>query len=96
MSIQFPQPVERVLKLGAAGFVGVFGVLNVEFLMALAKALFVSAPQIFTGVSIGFLTLPKFLPPSSTTDWLVLAAAVLFGAYLAYKIWQNFDAQGLT
>lgn len=96
MSIQFPQPIERALKVGAAGFVGVFGFLNVEFLLALVKAVFVSAPQIFTGVSIGVLTLPEFLPPTSTTDWLGVIAALLFSAYLVYKIWQNFDAQGLA
>lgn len=96
MSIQFPKPVERVLTVGAAGFVGLFGILNVEVLLAIVKALFVSAPQIFTGVSIGILTLPEFLPPTSTTDWLGVMAAVLFGTYLVYKIWKNFDAEGLA
>lgn len=96
MTVQFPKPVEGALKTGAAFFVGIFGVLNVEFLMALVKAVFVSAPQIFTGVSIGFLTLPEFLPPDSTADWLVLVTALLFGFYLGYKIWQNFDAAGVT
>jgi len=96
MKVNFPEPAQGLLKAGAALFVGLFGVLNVEFLLALAKAIFVSSPQIFTGVTIGALTVPEFLPPTSTGDYVGLAAAGLFALYLGYKVYQNFDARGLT
>lgn len=66
-----------------------------ETLYLVGEAVLLSAPQIFTGVTLGTLTLPNFLPPSSTADWIGVGAGVLMGVYLLYQVNANFDDKGL-
>ncbi|WP_256948856.1 hypothetical protein [Halorubrum ezzemoulense] len=37
------------------------------------------------------LTLPQVLPPTSTADWVVVGAAVLFIGYLTQQVLANLD-----
>ncbi len=95
MKIEIPEPVRHPLT-GFLSFIGaVWGVANAEVLLALVKAIFASAPQIFTGVTVGALTFPEFWPPTTLPDWAGVVATGLFGLYLLYKVNQNFDDNGL-
>jgi hypothetical protein len=75
----------------SAGIGGILALLNPEILMAIFDALLASGPQIFSVVSVSALTLPQVLPPSSATDWVVLAAGGLFIAYLGRQVLANLD-----
>lgn len=80
----------------ASGAVGsVTALFAPETLYLVGEAVFLSAPQIFTGITLGTLTLPNFLPPTSTADWLGVSAGVLMGVYLLYQVNKNFDQKGL-
>jgi hypothetical protein len=75
----------------SAGIGGILALLNPEILMAIFDALLASGPQIFSVVSVSALTLPQVLPPSSATDWVVLAAGGLFIAYLGRQVLANLN-----
>jgi hypothetical protein len=75
----------------SAGIGGILALLNPEILVAVFDALLASGPQIFSVVSVSALTLPQVLPPSSATDWVVLAAGGLFIAYLGRQVLANLD-----
>jgi len=75
----------------SAGIGGILALLNPEVLVAIFDALLASGPQIFSVVSVSALTLPQVLPPTSTTDWVVLAAGGLFIAYLGQQVLANLD-----
>jgi len=75
----------------SAGIGGILALLNPEVLVAIFDALLASGPQIFSVVSVSALTLPQVLPPSSATDWVVLAAGALFIAYLGQQVLANLD-----
>ena len=77
----------------AAGLSGVAAVLNPEVVWALTDALIASGPQLFSAISLGALTLPQVLPPSSPGEWAVVAAALVFMAYLGQQIWSNIDRE---
>ncbi len=95
MKVNIPEPIRHPLT-GLLSFIGTaWGVANAEVLLSLVKAVFASAPQIFTGVTVGALTFPEFWPPATPADWAGVAATGLFALYLLYKINQNFDENGL-
>jgi hypothetical protein len=75
----------------SAGISGIVALLNPEVLLAVFDALVASGPQIFSVVSVSALTLPQVLPPTSTTDWVVVAAAVLFIGYLGSRVYENLE-----
>lgn len=79
----------------SAGLGGILAVLNPDMLFVAGDALLASAPQLFTAASIGALTMPQVLPPQTTTDWVVVVSGVLFLAYLAKGINDNFEMRGL-
>lgn len=81
---------DPLAQLGA-GFSAIIALLNPEILVAIFDALLASGPQIFSVVSVSALTLPQVLPPSSATDWAVVAAAGLFIAYLGQQVYANLD-----
>ena len=76
-----------------AGLSGILALLNPDVLLALFDALFASAPQLFSAISVGALTLPQVLPPESTGEWVVVAAGGLFMVYLGREIWTNIDRE---
>lgn len=69
---------------------GIVGLFNVDFVVSLTDALFASAPQLFSAVSVGLLTLPEVYPPRSIAEWAVIAIGGLFLAYLLFRIRRNF------
>lgn len=77
----------------SAGLGGIAAVLNPEVVWALTDALIASGPQLFSAISVGALTLPQVLPPSSAGEWAVVAAALVFLAYLSQQIWSNIDRE---
>ncbi|ELZ50718.1 hypothetical protein EXE48_18145 [Halorubrum sp. ASP1] len=77
----------------SAGLGAIAAVLNPEVVWALTDALIASGPQLFSAISVGALTLPQVLPPSSTGEWAVVAAALVFLAYLGQQIWSNIDRE---
>ncbi|TKX86965.1 hypothetical protein EXE43_05630 [Halorubrum sp. SS5] len=79
----------------SGGVAAIGAILRPDVLFAFSDALLASAPQIFSGLTVGALTLPQFLPPQSTVDWVLVGAAALFIAYLAKEINDNFDREGL-
>lgn len=81
-------------KVGG-GLTAVGAILRPDLLFAFSDALLASAPQIFSGLTVGALTLPQFLPPDTPVDWVLVAAAGLFLAYLGKEINDNFDREGL-
>jgi len=54
----------------SAGLSGILALLNPDVLLALFDALFASAPQLFSAISVGALTLPQVLPPESAAEWV--------------------------
>ncbi|WP_281195836.1 hypothetical protein [Halorubrum sp. F4] len=76
-----------------AGLSGIVALLNPEIVFALTDALIASGPQLFSVISLSALTLPQVLPPSSTGEWAVVAAGVVFLAYLGQQIWSNIDRE---
>lgn len=78
-----------------AGLTAIVGIAQPEILFAVGDALIASGPQIFSVVSVGALTLPQILPPDSTADWVVIAAAAVFALYLLREINKNFEREGL-
>lgn len=76
-----------------AGAGGLAAVLNPEVVWALTDALIASGPQLFSAISVGALTLPQVIPPSSPAEWAVVAAALVFLAYLGQQILQNIDRE---
>lgn len=84
-------PVAKV----TGGLTAIVGIAQPEVLYAVGDALVASGPQIFSVVSVSALTLPQILPPDSTGDWVVIAAAFVFLAYLVREISANFDREGL-
>lgn len=95
IDITLPEWLQSPVATASAVAGGLVGLFNPEIVYAAADALFVSAPQIFGGVTVATLTLPQFLPPETTADWLGVSAALLFGAYLLWRINENFDKEGL-
>jgi hypothetical protein len=89
--MNFKQLAKDPLTQLSAGIGGILALLNPEILMAIFDALLASGPQIFSVVSVSALTLPQVLPPSSATDWVVLAAGGLFIAYLGRQVLANLD-----
>ncbi|MDB2244506.1 hypothetical protein PM076_03495 [Halorubrum ezzemoulense] len=81
---------DPLAQLGA-GLSGIVALLNPEVFFALFDALLASGPQIFSVVSVSALTLPQVLPPTSTADWVVVGAAVLFIGYLTQQVLANLD-----
>lgn len=79
----------------SGGLAAIGAIAQPELLFAVLDALLMSAPQIFSGLTVGALTLPQFLPPQSLVDWVLVGAAVLFIAYLVKEINDNFDREGL-
>jgi len=79
----------------SAGITGILAVLNPDVWFVALDALLASAPQLFSVASVGALTLPQVLPPQTTTDWVVVAAGVLFVAYSLRAIHRNFEIRGL-
>lgn len=79
----------------SAGLGAIGAVARPELLFAFSDAVIASAPQIFSGLTVGALTLPQFFPPNSALDWVLVAAALLFMAYLAGEINDKFDREGL-
>jgi len=84
-------PVAKI----SAGLGAITAIAQPEFVFAASDALVASAPQIFSALTVTALTLPQFLPPDSTVDWILVAAAALFVLYLAREINQNFEREGL-
>lgn len=74
-----------------AGLSGIVALLNPEIFLAVFDALLASGPQIFSVVSVSALTLPQVLPPTSTADWVVVVAAVLFVGYLVQQVLANLE-----
>lgn len=95
MNITIPEEIRQPVTAVLSAVGAIWGVVNIDVLIAVGQAVFASAPQIFTGVTISALTLPEFLPPTTTADWIGVIASALFGVYLLYKINQNFNNQGL-
>jgi hypothetical protein len=89
--MNFKQLAKDPLTQLSAGIGGILALLNPEILMAIFDALLASGPQIFSVVSVSALTLPQVLPPSSATDWVVLAAGGLFISYLGRQVLANLD-----
>jgi len=84
-------PVAKV----TGGLTAITAILQPDILLAVGEALIASGPQLFSVVSISALTLPRILPPESTADWVVIAAALVFAAYLLREINKNFENRGL-
>jgi hypothetical protein len=84
-------PVAKV----SAGLGTITAIAQPELLFAVVDALVASGPQIFSALTVSALTLPQFLPPDSTIDWILVAAAALFVLYLAREINENFEREGL-
>ncbi|QKY17745.1 hypothetical protein [Halorubrum sp. CBA1229] len=84
-------PVAKV----SAGLGAITAIAQPEILFAVGDALIASGPQIFSALTVSALTLPRFLPPDSTVDWILVAAAALFVLYLAREINENFEREGL-
>ena len=84
-------PVAKV----SAGLGAIGAIAQPEFLFAVVDALVASGPQIFSALTVSALTLPQFLPPDSTIDWILVAAAALFVLYLAREVNENFEEEGL-
>lgn len=82
-------PVAQV----AAGLSGIVAILNPEVWIAIGEALFASAPQLFSAISVGALTLPQVLPPESTGEWAVVVVGGMFLVYLVTQIWSNIDRE---
>lgn len=76
-----------------AGLSGIVALLNPEVLLALFDALFASAPQLFSAISVGALTLPQVIPPESAGEWVVVVVGALFMLYLGREIWLNIDRE---
>ncbi|WP_256403251.1 hypothetical protein [Halorubrum salinum] len=76
-----------------AGLGGIAAALRPEILLGVADGLFVSAPQLFTSVTVTGLTLPQVFPPDSTTDWVVVVAGIILIGYLGRQILQNIDKE---
>lgn len=93
MSIK--ETLNRPFAKISAGIGGILAILNPDVLILTFDALVASGPQLFSVASIGALTLPQVLPPDSTADWIVVAAGVVFLAYLARQINRNFESKGL-
>lgn len=89
------ETLNRPIAKISAGVGGILAILNPDMLVLAADALIASGPQLFSVASIGALTLPQVLPPDSTADWVVVAAGLVFLAYLARQINQNFERKGL-
>ncbi len=87
----FKSPVAKV----TGGLTAITAILQPDILFAVGQALIASGPQLFSVVSVGALTLPQILPPDSTADWVVVAAALVFAAYLLREINDNFEDRGL-
>lgn len=89
--------IKETLKSPAAkvtaGFGAIVGIAQPEVLYAVGDALVASGPQIFSALTISALTLPQFLPPTSTIDWILVGAAALFMVYLLGKIADNFERE---
>lgn len=79
----------------SAGLGGIIAVLNPDVWLVFLDALLASGPQLFSVATVGALTLPQVLPPQSTTDWVVVAAGVLFLAYSLRAVNQKFNERGL-
>lgn len=79
----------------SGGLAAIGAIARPGVLFSFSDALLASAPQIFSGLTVGALTLPQFLPPQSPVDWVLVSAAGLFLAYLAKEINDNFDREGL-
>ena len=84
-------PVAKV----SAGLGAITAIAQPEILFAVGDALVASGPQIFSALTVSALTLPQFLPPDSTVDWILVVAAALFLAYLVREISENFEREGL-
>jgi len=95
MRITLPETIRGPILGVSAIVAGLVGFAGPETLLLAAKAIFASAPQIFTGVTVGALTLPEFLPPTSIGDYAGLGATALFAVYLGYRVKNNFDERGL-
>lgn len=89
------ETLNRPIAKVSAGLGGILAILNPEVLFLTFDALVASGPQLFSVASIGALTLPQVLPPDSPADWVVVAAGLVFLAYLAREINQNFERKGL-
>jgi hypothetical protein len=77
-----------------AGVLGGLWVLfQLPLLEAFGAALWASAAQLFTLVSVGALTLPPHWPPSTATDWLVVLVGGLFALRAAAAVWSNLDRE---
>jgi hypothetical protein len=76
-----------------AGLSGIIALLNPEVVWALTDALIASGPQLFSVISLSALTLPQVLPPSNAGEWAVVAAGVVFLAYLGQQIYGNIDRE---
>lgn len=91
--------IKKTLKSPVAkvtgGLTAITAILQPEVLFAVGDALVASGPQIFSALTVSALTLPQFLPPDSTIDWILVVAAALFVAYLVREINENFEREGL-
>ena len=75
----------------AALFGSVFAFTQVPLLSSFGAAIWTSAPDLFTLVTVGTLTIPKFWPPQTTTDWIVLGFGLLMVGYVGSQVYSNFD-----
>lgn len=89
------ETLQRPIAKVSAGLGGILAILNPDVLVLAFDALVASGPQLFSVASIGALTLPRILPPDSIGDWVVVAGGIVFLAYLARKINENFEDKGL-
>lgn len=89
------ETLQRPIAKVSAGLGGILAILNPDVLVLAFDALVASGPQLFSVASIGALTLPRILPPDSIGDWVVVAGGIVFLAYLARQINENFEDKGL-
>lgn len=57
------------------------------------QATWLNLGQLFSFVSIAGLTLPKYWPPSSSAEWLIIAIGAAFALKIGHKIWVTYDKE---
>lgn len=70
---------------------GIFGLLHGNIVASLWAAIWASSGDLFTLVSLGFLTIPPHIPPQSGADWAVLAVGAIFLAKVGERVLTRFD-----
>jgi predicted membrane-bound dolichyl-phosphate-mannose-protein mannosyltransferase len=73
------------------GLTSLWALLQIPLVHSFGLALWASANEIFTFLSLAALTLPPHIPPETAIDWVILAAGALFLAKVGAVIWGNFD-----